>query len=52
MRAGEVKMYAFILDMRMSRTRAACGASPPESNQEVESEEGRPEFAMWGIEKL
>ena len=31
---------------RMSRCRAACGASLPESNQEVESEEGRPEFAM------
>ena len=47
--------YALILDMRISgssarasRCRAACGASPPESNQEVESEEGRPEFAMWG----
>ena len=35
---------------RVSWCRAACGASPPESSQKVESEEGRPEFAMcrWG----
>ena len=59
MRAGEVKMYMHLYltcglvgvargRARMSRCRAACGAGPPESNQEVESEEGRPEFAMWG----
>ena len=35
---------------RASWCRAAGGASPPESSQKVESEEGRPEFAMcrWG----
>ena len=34
----------------MSRTRDACGASPPESSQKV-IVKGRPEFAMCGGEK-